>query len=306
MMQAKRLWYTRRDGLVRGPFPTGLVSRYILLGRVHEGDELSVDMEEWGPLSAFPHLIPSILREPADQADEDERLQRLKDARRWADERSGMDRRDRAKGAGEFARQRRRFSDRRQPEPVEVIQHRLTKVHLRSVAAPRRERYLPQLLIALVLLGGVGLLAYYYPNTTPAPASECQAPPRPGVNWSNCALEGAALSAQDLHGAILRNANLGGADLRRTQMPGNDLSYSNLNFSDLSDAELSRANMKGANLRNANLTNAHLSGADLSYADLTGANPEGADFTDVNLENAIWIDQTLCGPGSIGQCLPIR
>lgn len=305
-MQAKRLWYTRRGGQVRGPFPAGLVSRYILLGRVHEGDELSADREEWQPLSAFPQLLPSVFRGPGAQADEDERLQRLKDARRWEDERSGMDRRDRAEGAGEFAQQRRRFSDRRQPEPVELVQHRLTKVHLRSVAAPRRERYLPQLLIALVLLGGVGLLAYYYPSITPNPASECQAPPRPGVNWSNCALEGAALSGQDLRGALLRNANLGGADLRQTQMPGNDLSYSNLNFSDLSDAELSRAKMKGVNLRNANLANTHLTGADLSYADLTGANLEGADISGANLENAIWVDQTLCGPGSIGQCLPIR
>lgn len=305
-MQAKRLWYTRRGGQVRGPFPTGLVSRYILLGRIHEGDELSVDMEEWQPLSAFPQLHPSLLRGPGDQADEGEQLQRLKDARRWEDERSGIDRRDRAEGAGGFARQRRRFSDRRQPEPVELIQHRLTKVHLRSVAAQRRERYLPQLFIALVLLGGVGLLAYYYPNPTINPTSECQAPPRPGVNWSNCALEGAALSGQDLRGAILRNANLSGADLRQTQMPGNDLSYSDLNSSDLSDAELSRAKMKGVNLRNANLTNAHLSGADLSYADLTGANLEGVDLSAANLENAIWIDQTLCGTGSVGQCLPIR
>lgn len=304
-MQAKRLWYTRRGEQVRGPFPTGLVSRYILLGRVHEGDELSVDREEWQPLSAFPQLLPSVLRRPGG-SDEDERLQRLKDARRWEDERSGMDRRDRAEGAAEFARQRRRFSDRRQPEPVELIQHRLTKVHLRSVAASRRERYLPQLLIALVLLGGVALLAYYYPNSNIKPASDCQAAPHPGVNWSNCALEGVELAGQDLRGAILKNANLSGADLRQTQMQGNDLSYSNLNSSDLSAAALSRANMKGVNLRNANLANTQLSGADLSYADLTGANLEGVDLDGANLENAIWIDQTLCGPGSIGQCLPAR
>ena len=302
-MQAKRLWYTRRGGLVRGPFPAGLVSRYILLGRVHEGDELSVDREEWQPLSAFPQLLPSVLRRPGG-SEEDERLQRLKDARRWEDERSGMDRRDRAEGAAEFAQQRRRFSDRRQPEPVELIQHRLTKVHLRSVAAPRRERYLPQLFIALLLLGGVGLLAYYYPSSNIKPTSDCQAAPHPGVNWSNCALEGAELAGQDLRGALLKNANLSGADLRQTQMQGNDLSYSNLNSSDLSAAELGRANMKGVSLRNANLANTQLSGADLSYADLTGANLEGVDLTGANLENAIWIDQTLCGPGSIGRCLP--
>ena len=305
-MQAKRLWYTRRGGQVRGPFPAGLVSRYILLGRVHEGDELSVDREEWQPLSAFPQLLPSALRRPGEPTDEGGHLQRLKDARRWEDERSGTDRRDREADAGEFARQRRRFSDRRQPEPVELVQHRLTKVHLRSVAAPGRERYLPQLLIALVLLGGVGLLAYYYPNSNIKPASECQAAPHPGVNWSNCALEGVELAGQDLRGAILKNANLSGADLRQTQMQGNDLSYSNLNSSDLSAAELSGAKMKGVNLRNANLANTHLSGADLSYADLTGANLENVDLSGANLENAIWIDQTLCGPGSIGQCLPTR
>ncbi len=305
-MQAKRLWYTRRGGQVRGPFPMGLVSRYILLGRVHEGDELSVDLEEWRPLSAFPQLLPSVLRGPASQADEDERLRRLKDARRWEDERSGTDRRD---GAGEerkFTQQRRRYTDRRQPEAAELIQHRLTKIHMRSVAAPRRERYLPQLLIALVLLGGVGLLAYYYPNPKINPASECQAAPRPGVNWSNCALEGAALGGQDLRGANLRNANLSGADLRQTRMAGNDLSYSNLNSSDLGNAEMSRAKLKGVSLRNANLMNAHLSGADLSYADLTGANLEGADLSGANLENTIWMDQTLCGAGSVGQCLPTR
>jgi hypothetical protein len=34
-------WYTRREGIVRGPFEPGHITRYILLGRIRLDDELS-------------------------------------------------------------------------------------------------------------------------------------------------------------------------------------------------------------------------------------------------------------------------
>lgn len=84
-------WYTRRAGQIRGPYPQERISHYILLGRIHEADELSRDGECWQSLQAWPDLIPEVMRSVRTEADR----QRLEAARRQVDERSGRDRRTR-------------------------------------------------------------------------------------------------------------------------------------------------------------------------------------------------------------------
>ena len=39
--EANAGWFTRREGVIRGPFPAGEITRYILLGRIRLDDELS-------------------------------------------------------------------------------------------------------------------------------------------------------------------------------------------------------------------------------------------------------------------------
>jgi len=53
-----RTWYTRREGVVRGPFPAGEITRYILLGRIRLDDELSRNLSTWSPAKTLTGLLP--------------------------------------------------------------------------------------------------------------------------------------------------------------------------------------------------------------------------------------------------------
>src|SRR3569623_396783 len=82
-MAGLNVWYVRRGDEVKGPYPSGLITRYVLLGRVRADDEVSMDGATWGLVSDHPDLIPSVMKNP------DAAPQRLEAARRWADERDG-------------------------------------------------------------------------------------------------------------------------------------------------------------------------------------------------------------------------
>ena len=58
------LWYTRRDGVVRGPYPDRQISRYILLGRIGENDELRPEGGQWAGMKDYPDLIPEVMKLP--------------------------------------------------------------------------------------------------------------------------------------------------------------------------------------------------------------------------------------------------
>ena len=55
------LWYAKRSGIIRGPFPQGYIRRYILLGRIRLNDELSRTGNSWKPVAEFPELFPEEL-----------------------------------------------------------------------------------------------------------------------------------------------------------------------------------------------------------------------------------------------------
>ena len=61
-MTGSNTWYIRRRGEVKGPYPAGLVSRYILLGRLQMTDEVSASGQDWLPVQDVPDLIPKILQ----------------------------------------------------------------------------------------------------------------------------------------------------------------------------------------------------------------------------------------------------
>jgi len=55
-------WFIRRKGgSIKGPFPTGQVEQYLLLGRFVISDEVSLDKVDWKKISSIPQLIPEIL-----------------------------------------------------------------------------------------------------------------------------------------------------------------------------------------------------------------------------------------------------
>lgn len=318
MPTSHNLWYTRRDEKIRGPFPPGLITRFIVLGRLQLTDEISADQIRWQPVKDIPDLIPDPLKsDPTDP----ELQEYLRVARRREDERASGNRR-RGEGAGHDERRRR--EDRRQDEPDELVHHREIKTNLikeRQLPADRlRVRFV--VVLITVVFAAIGAAFWFMPQA-PALRLQCDMPAGPKVNWSNCKFEGIILTGVELAGAHLGNANLSGAQLQSANLSGGHLSYANFARADLTRANLMQATLTGIVLRNAILTEVNLSGANLSYAilqganlsradlsntdfsnaDLTGAILEGAKLDNANFVNAIWFDRSVCGAGSVGKCV---
>ncbi|HEC07278.1 MAG TPA: pentapeptide repeat-containing protein [Thiolapillus brandeum] len=319
-MSNNQLWYTRRDDQIRGPFPAPQISRFILLGRIIDTDELSTDQRNWQKVSEVPVLVPEELK--ADLSDP-EAYQKLMIARMREDERNARDRRDGTKPGEPMPERRKADKGRRKDEEEAMIRHREIKTAIAEAAAQRKQHYfLRGVLATLFLVSIIGAAWYFQPWQEEGSAADCNALPQPWVNWNNCLMEGVKLVTADLRGAHLRNTNLAGADLRGAQLAGADIAYANLVGAKVSGAELPQAILLGANLRNADVSSANLHGADLSYAILQGTDLTNADLTESNLNNAdltgaklktarlqgarldhaIWVDGGVCATGSLGRC----
>lgn len=318
-MQTKQRWYTRRGDQVRGPFPAPQISRFILLGRIQDTDELSTDQRNWQKVTEVPILVPEELKA---NLDDPEAAERLKIARMREDERNARDRRD-FDEQGQ-PKQERRANDpgRRQSEEEAVLRHREIKTAIAEAALQRKQHYFLRGVLTTVFLASVISAAWYYQPWQEQESADCNALAQPWVNWSNCLMEGVKLVTADLRGAKLRNANMGGADLRGAHLSGADIAYTNLVGANLSGAELHQVTMLGANMRSADLAGADLSGANLGYAilqntdlsnvnfsdadlsnaDLQGATLKTANLTGAILDQAIWLDGSICAKGSVGKC----
>lgn len=280
-------WYIRRQGEITGPFNASVISKHLQIGRLSMEDEVSADSKHWLPLAKQPALHPS-------QVDSDK-------ARRYLDERTGIDRRSQQKHPPQEARKRR--GDRRTPETEETSSHRALRRYLMQQFRQRREKMLWPLLTTFVLLLALAILALRYPTSMPVPMPNCSAPAGPGINWNNCLKTDLAVSGSDLSGASLRNSQMPRADLMNTLLTNADLAYADLQQANLSYSNLSKASLFGTNLTEADLSYADLSGADLAYADLSNARLGGAALEGARLDRAIWIDGRECAEGSVGECL---
>lgn len=321
-MQNKQLWYTRRGMAVRGPFPAQQISRFILLGRIQDSDELSTDQHEWQKVSDIPVLIPKELQ--ADLSDS-EAHERLMIARLREDERNAHDRRDQDDDSDLEGRDYQRSGiERRSEEDGNIIRHRKIKTVITEAAQKHKHNYFLRAILAIFFVAGIIAAAWLFQpwRDQEADIIDCNASPKPMVNFSNCLMEGLVLTNTDLYGARMRNANLAGSDFSQSILDSSDLAYANMVNMKLTGATLERAALVGANLRNASLDDANLrnanmiyailqgatlAGADLENADLTNADLYKADISSANIsgaifDNAIWIDGQICQAGSVGEC----
>ena len=290
--------YLRSNGQVKGPYPAGLISRYILLGRISDKDEVSEDGQEWVPIKDVPTLIPKVMRGDSNDPLVQERLQA---ARRWADERS-VDRRDRPATAAQH-QAGRRDGDRREEELQKLIEYRQKRVTRdENLLGASQSRWTVLMIIGTIAIVG-GVFLFLYKPPPPQLGADCQSPAAPNINWSNCVLDGAHLDGANLSGAKLYSASMTAASLVNGSLNGSNLSYASLSIANLRGADLRGAIMVGARLREAKLNNARLEGADLAYADLTGADITGVRLKNTKFDNAIWTDGKRCLPGSIDTCL---
>lgn len=298
--QSNYLWYTRNKNGVKGPFTVGMIRRFVLIGRMSMKDEVSQDKQTWKRVADTEEVIPLEMR----NVTTDDDRQRLLQAQLREDERS---RERRRAELDEFEQLRRRNSDRRNPEDVTIRVHREIRNRLQNEYAREEVRRWPGYLtigfISILVLSGIYI--YFVTRNQVPELSDCDAKPMAGVNWNHCQMEGINLRQLNLRGASMNNTNLSGADLRGTDLSGADLSYANLSITDLTGADLHQASLKGAGLRGSTLSGANLVNADLSYADLRGAKIEGVQLQGAILNKAFWLDGSLCGPDSVGKCVPI-
>lgn len=137
-MTNKQLWYTRRDREIRGPFPAGQITRYILLGRIREQDELSADQVSWQLVSDNPELIPEELKLDLTIPENQEKL---RIARMREDERETGDRRNKYSKEN-YNGHSRSGTERRKNESGEILKHREIKDQLlASLREKQKESY---------------------------------------------------------------------------------------------------------------------------------------------------------------------
>lgn len=288
-MKETQNWYVRRGKEIKGPFPAGLISRYILLERISERDEVSHDRQEWLRIVDVPGLVPDVIHLARANPGDEEAQQRLAAARRWADERREV------KGTPPQDGERRSNS-------AMVFSHPSRDADGRPTSFISRRDYLVVAVILVILVA----IPFLVPSGPKPSDPQCEAPPAAGINWSNCRLEGRQYPNADLAGATLRNANLTGTVLRAANLAGADVSYANLTLANLRGANLRQANLKGATLRNTDLSHANLENADLSYADLSTVDLGSVVLSGARLDYAVWGGGVVCMPGSVGECVPAK
>ena len=187
MEHTRHLWYVKREGRQAGPFPEAAIAEDALLGRLPISAEISGDGVTWNPLSAmtkpdprtappstqppyrgdvhlngaavpsdWANIPPNGADVPPNAADVPENwISERDDAlRRWADQRSGRDRRTAERGV---AHPPRRRGDERRKHPAIATRHPAAVRTPPSASSRAAQRWLMLAgLLAAVLLAATG------------------------------------------------------------------------------------------------------------------------------------------------------
>ena len=287
-MNTSKAWYIRSqssDG-IKGPFPSGQISQEMLLGRYKLDDEVSHDKEEWIAIRNVPEIVPEIFREDRDDPGFKDRLAA---ARRWADERRGVDDID-IQG------------ERRTKESYETAE--IKRLHRLANKAKKKINPVTtfiQLSIFLTVIIVVVILAFQF-SPKDETLVDCTTPASRGTNWSGCNLSGAQLFKANLVSSNLMNANLQTANLQSADLSLANLKYIQLHLANLKHANFTKANLVGADFISADLSGATFEQANMSYANFRDAKIATANFSNARLDHAIWVDGRKCRANSIGSC----
>ncbi|MBE0438516.1 MAG: pentapeptide repeat-containing protein [Gammaproteobacteria bacterium] len=286
------LWYTRKNGVIKGPFTSAIITNTLTLGRLRMTDEISQNQTHWQAILNVPELHSPHNGE-----------QHVK-TKKQLDERNGFDRRETTTQSAEIAIKRQQ-KERRCEESDQEIEHR--RLHTLSMQKLRhqKQRIFWPMVATFSILGAAIVLALIYPSQLPTPLPNCTTPAAPEVNWNNCLKPKIDLHNKNLTAMQLRNSQLIGSNLMNSKLNGADLAYADLRFTNLSYSQLQNALLLGANLKQSDLSNADLTDADLSFADLRNANIGGSIFKNTRFDNAIWTNGQLCAINSIDHCIVV-
>ncbi|MGD2137851.1 MAG: hypothetical protein PVJ66_02890 [Gammaproteobacteria bacterium] len=142
------LWYTRRDGIVRGPFNAEYITRYILLGRIRLNDELSQDRINWSAAVNFSEFLSPELASLSSWED----YQQLVVARMQADERKAERRLRNTDDWRQHHPERRTRPDRRRGDNNLLVSQYLFSDAVSPVARKIQSMRGRTLLLSLVLV----------------------------------------------------------------------------------------------------------------------------------------------------------
>ena len=282
----KGRWYIKQGERVQGPFPNKLISSYLVLGRITLDTLVSQDKNNWSPVSQYSAMVPEVVREAGTkQGDRALMLARIREDERSSNESEDDD-----------------IDNRREDEEQVMQLHRQIRDDvMKGYKVNSHNRFVYIGIASFLLLTFIAI--YISDNNDAFKLADCDAPAKPGINWSACNKQGETLRNRDLRRVNFRSAKLQMADLSATQLQGANLAYADLSQSILISAQLQNTNLKGANLRKANLQGADLSAANLSYAELVGSKLQGANLNQAIFDHAIWVNGEKCLPGSVGACL---
>ncbi len=275
MNKETQLWYLKANGRVKGPFATGLISKNILLGRIHSNDLLSQDKEVWRKASSINEVMPEVIK----HRNEANYKERLKAARRWADEREQM-----------------REVDAEGNEKIYVPRKKSTHLQIKTTGI------LGILSLIIVFLGLITALFIYTPDD-PLAKIDCSALAADGIVFDGCHLQRKNFSKQSLKGSSFKNTLLQSANFKASKLQESQMDYANLSHANLSGANFTGASLRAVDLRGTVLKETIFTNADLSYADLTGAKASKIKLTGTRLSNTIWFNGRVCHMESIGRCL---
>jgi len=114
-------WYSRRQGVIRGPFSAGDITRYLLLGRIRLDDELSTDKTLWSPARQFSAILPPEISNLTSWDD----YQKLVEARMQVDERKSERRCQHCSQRDKYQSERRACTDRRREDDTGLLRQYL-------------------------------------------------------------------------------------------------------------------------------------------------------------------------------------
>ena len=114
-------WFSRREGVVRGPFSADEITRYLLLGRIRLADELSHDKTVWTPVNDFSGMLPPEVTKLESWDD----YQKLVEARFQVDERKAERRSQHCPNRETGHSERRHGKDRRRNDDATLVQQYL-------------------------------------------------------------------------------------------------------------------------------------------------------------------------------------
>lgn len=274
MNNETHLWYRKVNGRIKGPYTTGLISKNILLGRIHPSDLLSQDKSFWRKASSIQEVMPDVIK----QRNQPNYNERLKAAKRWADERETV----------------REMSDDGQEKHYEP-RKKVTYLRVKTTG-------ILGIFSIVTIISGLIYAMFMFTPDDPLAKINCSAQGWEGIIFDGCHLQRKNFSNLNLKGSSFKNALLQNTQFKQSNLQNSNLDYANLSHADLSFANLTGASLRAADLRGVSLNAVNFSKADLSYADLTGAKASKIKLTGTILSNTIWFDGSICHKESIGRC----